>query len=145
MVRGTLSSRGHVQATTRQIAVVHGANRFDAEGFGRRIEFAHQLVDDSDQFVAGEPTGDLVESDDVGEDDRHILVLLCDGLLTVAVALHDRFGHQRQQQAVVLLALFVEQPLLDLQISAHLVESRSEIADFVVRGDRYRDVVDARR
>ena len=70
-----------------------------------------------------------------------VLVFLRDGLLTVAVALHDRLGHQRQQQAVVFLALFGEQLFLDLQIPAHLVESDSEIADFVARGDRHRDVV----
>ena len=120
---------------------MHGANRLDAKGFGRRIEFAHQLVDDPHQFVAGQPVGDLVEADDVGEDDRDVLVLLRDGLLAFAVTLHDRLGHQRQQQTVVFLALFGEQLFLDLQIPAHLVESDSEIADLVARRDRYRDVV----
>jgi hypothetical protein len=131
----------HVQSAAGQVAVVYGANRLDAKGFGRRIELSHQLVDDPDQFVAGQTDRDLVEADDVGEDDRHVLMLLGDGLLAVAVTLRNGFGHQRQQQSVVFIALLGEQAFLDLQISAHLVESDCEIADFISRGDRYRHLV----
>ena len=52
--------------------------------------------------------GHLLEPDDVGEDHGHVLVVLGDGLLTLAVALHDRLGHERQEQTVVLPPLLVE-------------------------------------
>ena len=40
-------------ATAGEITVVECANPFDAKGIGRRVELAEQIVDDSDQFVAG--------------------------------------------------------------------------------------------
>ena len=64
-----------------EIAIVEGANPLDAKGFGRRIELPEQIVDDLDEFVAGQFGGDLIEPNDVGEDDGDVLMFLRDGLL----------------------------------------------------------------
>lgn len=68
-------------------------------------------------------------------------MLLGDGLLALPIALQHRLGHQRQQQAVVLPALLVEQLFLDREVSAHLVESRCQITDLVAGPDGNVDVV----
>ena len=81
----------------------------------------------------GQLGGQLVEPDDVGEDHRDVLVVLGDGLLALAVALHHRLGHQRQQQPVVLPPLLVEQVLLDREVAAHVVEGDGQVAEFVAR------------
>src|SRR4051812_25206045 len=58
--------------TAGQITVVEGANPFHPEGIGCRVELAKQIVDDSDQFIAGEVGGNLVDPNDIGEDDGNI-------------------------------------------------------------------------
>ena len=121
----------HVQPATREIAVAQRADPLDAEALGRRVELAHQLVDDGQRLLGLQVGRQLVESDDVGEDHRHVLVVLGDGLLPVTVAGHHLFGHERQQQPVVLLALLVEQVLLDREVAAHVVESDCQIAELV--------------
>ena len=134
----------HVQPAAGQIAVVQRAHLLDAEALGRCVELADQPVDDGQRFVRGQTGRQLVEPDDVGEDDRHVLVVLGDRLLAVAVARHHGFGHQGQHQAVVLPPLLVEQVLLDREVSAHVVESDCQITEFVAGGHRKRHPVVAR-
>ena len=116
----------------------------NAKAFRSGVELADQLVDDGQLLVRRQHRGQLVHADDVGEDDGHVLVVLGDRLFALPVALHHGFGHQRQHQAVVFPPLFGEQLLLDRQISAHLVESDCEIAEFVTRLHGQRHAVLAR-
>ena len=128
-------------AAAGEITVVEGANPFHAKGFGCRIELAEQIVDDSDQFVAGEIDGDLVDPNDIGEDDGDVGMFLRDGGSAFAIPLDHRLWHQREQQPIVFSALLVEKFLLDREISTHLVECSCEIADFISRRDRNIDFV----
>ena len=130
-----------VQAAAGQVSVAQRADPLDAEALGGRVELADQPVDDGQRFVRRQFGGQFVEPDDVGEDDRDVLVVLGDGLLALAVTRHHLLGHQRQHDAVVLPPLLVEQVLLDGEISAHVVECDCQIAEFVAGHHRYRHPV----
>ncbi len=131
----------HCQPATGQVAVVGVAHRFDSVSLGGRVELAGQFVDQLQRRLGLQPRGEFVETDQVGEDHRDVLVLLGDRLLTIPVALHHRLRHQREQQPVVLGALFSEELILDRQIAAHIVERLGEITELVVGVHRQRDVV----
>ena len=131
----------HAQSAAGQVAVVQRPDLLDAEILRSGVELAVSLLtiaSSSSEFKLG---GQLVEADDVGEDHRDVLVVLRDRLLALAIALHDGFGHQRQQQAIVLPPLLGEQFLLDRQVAAHVVESDCQIAEFVAGPHGQRDVV----
>ena len=131
----------HVHPAAGKVAVVQGAHLLDAEILCGGVELAGQLVDDGQQLVGGQICAELVEADDVGEDHGDVLVVLGDRLLAFAVALHHRFRHQRQHQAVVLAALLVEQIFLDREIAAHVVERHGQVTEFVAALHRQRHLV----
>ena len=131
----------HDKSTAGQIAVVQGADLLDTEILCGRVELPRQLVHDDQQLIGGELVCQLVEAHDVGKDHGDVLVILRDRLLTLAIALHHRLGHQRQQQSVVLATLLVEQLLFDREIAAHVVERHCEIAELVARLHRQLHVV----
>ena len=108
---------------------------------GGGIHLADQFVDQSQRFLGRQFDLQPLEADDVGEDHRHLVVLHRDGVFALLEPLGDGVRHQGAQQLIGVLAVLVDQVLLDGEAAAHLVEGHREIPDLVTGLDGNRDVV----
>ena len=127
----------HDQPGRREVAAAKRAHLLDAGLLRGLVEAAHQGVEVADLLLAGEAAGVVVEADELGEHDRHVLVRLGDRLVALLVLRGDALGHEREQQLLVLGLLLLDQLLLDAQARRHVVERAAEVAELVARALRH--------
>ena len=128
----------HQAARRQQTVVLHAAHPFDTVAICGAVEGLHQRVEHGDRVLTGHLPREVVETQQLRVDHRHIPMLGADVLLTVAEAPRNRFGHEALEQFVVLVALSIDELLLGLQARTHVVEGGRQLPELVGGGDRNR-------
>ncbi len=131
--RRELSTRGVPRPHARDVRLPGRPHAFDAVSLGGLIEDADEVVEPRDRLSGRQRERELFESDDVGEDHRHVVVVLRDRIVAVLVAIGDPLGHEREHEGFVRLLLLLDEVRLDLQAPAHVVEGGRDVGELIAR------------